>query len=255
MLKLMIHGYLGKMGKVLCRLAEQDETCEVVSGIDFITSQTSMPFSVFTDINDCDVPADVIIDFSTADAVPSLINYAVSFNIPVVICTTGLSNDTIKKIDEAAEKIPVFRSANMSIGINLIAALLEKASKTLDEVGFNIEIIEKHHNQKIDAPSGTALLLADTINRSMDNKLRYVYDRSPVREKRDAKELGIHAIRGGTIVGEHSVIFAGKDEVVEFTHIAHSKEVFAVGAFSAAKFLADKPAGLYDMNDMLKNLI
>lgn len=247
-----MNGYNGKMGHVICGLVDNDKDCEIVAGIDVTTSNAIFP--TFINVNDCDMPADVIIDFSTASAVPNIVEYAVSKKIPIVICTTGLSDDTLDLIDKAAEVIPVFKSANMSIGINLIANLLKKATAILDEAGFDIEIIEKHHNQKIDAPSGTALLLADAVNESMNNKYNYVYDRSGIREKRDRSEIGIHAVRGGTIVGEHSVMFAGKDEVIEFNHSALSKEVFAVGAVKAAKFLAGKSAGKYDMQNIMNEL-
>ena len=252
MVKIIMHGYNGKMGKIICDLVEKEQDCEIVAGIDIVESNETFP--VYTDLNDCDMPADVIIDFSTASAVPAILDFAVSKKIPIVICTTGLSEETLKLIDDASNKIPVFRSANMSLGINLIATLLKKAVKLLDDANFDIEIIEKHHNQKIDAPSGTALLLADAINETMNNKYNYVYDRSSVRQKRDKKELGIHAVRGGTIVGEHSVMFAGKDEVIEFNHSATSKEVFAVGAIKAAKFMKGKSNGKYDMQDVMAQL-
>jgi len=238
------------MGKTVCNLVAKEKECEIVAGIDIVESNATFP--MYTNINDCDMPADVIIDFSTASVVPDTLNYAVSKKIPIVICTTGLSEETLKMAEDASNVIPVFRSANMSVGINLIASLLKKAIKTLDDANFDIEIIEKHHNQKIDAPSGTALLLADAMNDTMKNKYQYVYDRSSVRQKRDKKELGIHAVRGGTIVGEHSVIFAGKDEVIEFKHSAMSKEIFAVGAIKAAKFIAGKPSGKYDMQDVME---
>lgn len=247
-----MHGCNGKMGKVICDLVKNDTDTEMVAGVDVVSGNA--PFPTFTDINSCDMPADVLIDFSTATAVPGVIKYAVSKKMPVVICTTGLSAETLKLIDEASEVVPVFKSANMSLGINLIANILKKYSKALYDAGFDVEIVERHHNQKIDAPSGTALLLADSVNEAMDNDLEYVYDRSNVREKRDRKELGLHAVRGGTIVGDHQVIFAGKDEVVEFSHSAHSKEIFAVGAVKAAKFLVNKPAGRYDMQDVMNEL-
>lgn len=252
MIKIIMHGCSGKMGQAICSLVEKDKECEIVAGVDI--NPINETFPIFTDINDCNIEADVIIDFSTATAVDRLLDYCVLKNMPVVICTTGLDEKTNQKIDEASKKIPVFKSANMSLGINLIASLLKKATSILDENGFDIEIIEKHHNQKIDAPSGTALLLADAINSSMDNKFDYVYDRSKIREKRSKKEIGISAIRGGNIVGEHSVIFAGKDEIIEFTHFAHSKEVFAIGAVKAGKFLAGKPSGKYDMQSIMDTL-
>lgn len=244
-----MNGCNGHMGKTVCNLVSKESGCEIVAGIDIVESNATFP--VYTNVNDCDMPADVIIDFSTANAVPAILDYAVSKKIPIVICTTGLSEETLKMVEEASKIIPVFRSANMSVGINLIASLLKKAVKMLDDANFDIEIVEKHHNQKIDAPSGTALLLADSMNETMENKYEYIYDRSSVRKKRDKKELGIHAVRGGTIVGEHSVIFAGKDEVIEFKHSAMSKEIFAVGAVKAAKFIAGKPSGKYDMQDVM----
>ena len=252
MIKIIMHGCNGKMGQAICKIVEKDEACEIVAGIDI--NLVNAPFPTFTDINDCNVQADVVIDFSTATAVDRLMDYCVDKKMPVVVCTTGLDEKTIIKIEEASKHIPVFKSANMSLGINLIANLLKKASAILDENGFDIEIIEKHHNQKIDAPSGTALLLADAINDAMDNKFEYIYDRSQTREKRSNKEIGISSIRGGNIVGEHSVIYAGKDEIIEFTHFAHSKEVFAIGAVKASKFLANKPAGKYDMQDVMDNI-
>lgn len=244
-----MNGCNGHMGKTICSLVSKEKNCEIVAGID--TVESSATFPMFTNINDCDMPADVIIDFSTATAVPSILDYAVSKKIPIVICTTGLSKETIKMIDNASTIIPVFHSANMSIGINLIANFLKRAVKMLDDANFDIEIIEKHHNQKIDAPSGTALLLADSMNETMNGKYRYVFDRSNVRQKRQKKELGIHAVRGGTIVGEHSVIFAGNNEVIEFKHSASSKEIFAVGAVKAARFIVGKPCGKYDMQDLM----
>lgn len=252
MIKIIMNGYNGKMGKVICDIVNNDSKCEIVAGIDITTSNAVFP--TYININDCDMPADVIIDFSTATAVPEVLKYALEKKIPVVICTTGLSEETIKQMEEASKIIPVFKSANMSLGINLIASLLKKAVDILDNSDFDIEIVEKHHNQKIDAPSGTALLLADAINEKMGNKYNYVYDRSQKREKRSKKEIGLSAVRGGSIVGEHSVIFAGKDEVIEFKHSAYSKEVFAVGAVKAAKFVAGKPAGKYDMQDIMEEL-
>ncbi len=252
MTKIIMNGCNGHMGRVICDIVSKDKECEIAAGIDVVESNAVFP--TFTDINDCNIDADVIVDFSTAGAVPEVVKYAMAKGLPAVICTTGLSEDTLALIDEAAKTIPVFRSANMSIGINLIASILKKYAEVLDESGFDIEILEMHHNLKLDAPSGTALLLADSINESMDNKFHYVYDRSQRRERRDSKEIGISAVRGGTIVGEHSVIFAGRNEVIEFKHSAHSKEVFAVGAVRAAKFIKGKPCGMYDMQDVMSEL-
>ncbi len=252
MIKIIMHGCNGKMGHVICDLVKNDPDTEMAAGID-ITS-VNAPFPTFTSVDECDIASDVIVDFSTAAAVPALIEYAVAKKTPIVICTTGLSQDCLKKLDEASEIIPVFRSANMSLGINLIASLLKKYSDVLYREGFDVEIVERHHNQKIDAPSGTALMLADSVNAGVSTDLEYVYDRSGVREKRDRRQLGLSAVRGGTIVGDHEVIFAGKDEVIEFKHSAYSKEVFAVGAVKAAKFIVGKPAGKYDMQDVMEEI-
>lgn len=252
MTRIIMNGYGGKMGQVICSLVNDDPYCDIVAGIDI--SDNNATFPTYNDINECDMPADVIIDFSTASAVDGVVKYAVNKKMPVVICTTGLSEETLKNIDEASKVIPVFKSANMSIGINLIANILKKYAPTLYESGFDIEITERHHNQKIDAPSGTALLLGDAVNEALNNDLEYVYDRSNVREKRKHDQIGFSAVRGGTIVGDHSVIFAGKDEVIEFKHSAYSKEVFAAGAVKAAKFIPGKPAGKYDMQSIMNDL-
>ena len=208
-------------------------------------------YPVFTDINACDVEVDAIIDFSAAPAVDGLLDFAVERQIPVVICTTGLSDEQIASINEASKSVAILRSANMSLGINTLFKLLQDAAKVFASAGFDIEIVEKHHNQKLDAPSGTALALADSMKEVLEDDYFYRYDRSQLRQKRDPKEIGISAVRGGTIVGEHEVIFAGEDEVIEFKHTAHSKAVFAKGAVEAAKFLAGKPAGMYDMRDVI----
>ena len=195
---------------------------------------------------------DVVIDFSNAGAVDSLLDYCVSKEVPVVLCTTGLSEAQLKKVQEVSSRIAVLKSANMSMGINLLLKLLKDAAKVLAPAGYDIELVEKHHNQKVDAPSGTALALADSMNAALDHEYTYVYDRSQVRKKRDAKEMGISAVRAGTIVGEHEVIFAGTDEVIEFKHTAYSRSVFGKGAVEAAKFLAGQPAGMYDMSDVIR---
>ena len=192
-----------------------------------------------------------MIDFSNAGAVDSLLDYCVDKKLPVVLCTTGLSEEQLAKAEKAAKKTAVLKSANMSLGINLLLKLLKDAAKVLAPAGYDIELVEKHHNQKLDAPSGTALALADSVNEALGNEYHYVYDRSTVRQKRDAKEIGISALRGGTIVGEHEVIFAGTDEVIEFKHTAYSRSVFGKGAVEAAKFLAGKESGMYDMSDVV----
>lgn len=250
MVKTIMHGCNGKMGQVITDMVKNDDTAEIVAGIDVVDNRDN-GYPVFTDIDACDVPADVIIDFAAAVAVDKLLDYSVKHKIPVVLCTTGLSEAQIAKVEEASRKVAVLRSANMSLGINTLMKLLKEAANIFAPAGYDIEIVEKHHNQKVDAPSGTALALADSINEARNNEYEYVYDRSQVRKKRDKKELGISAVRGGTIVGEHEVIFAGVDEVIEFKHTAYSKSVFAKGAVEAGKYLAGKPAGLYNMSDVI----
>ncbi len=249
MTNIIIHGCGGKMGRVVAELVKNDPQCQVVAGIDPATP--AMDFPVFAKPADCTVKGDVIIDFSTATAVPALLAFSVEKQIPVVICTTALSQETQTQLEQTANNVAVLKSANMSIGVNLLFELVQRAAQILYDANFDIEIVEKHHNQKIDAPSGTALALADAINDAMDDAFHYVYDRSQTREKRERNEIGIHAVRGGNIVGEHDVIFAGRDEVITLSHHASSREVFAVGAVKAAKFLAGKPAGLYTMKEAL----
>ena len=208
-------------------------------------------FPVFKNIKDCNVKADVIIDFSAAPAVDGLLDYCVEQQIPCVLCTTGLSDEQLKKVEEASKKTAILKSANMSLGINMLMKLLKEAALVLAPAGFDVEIVEKHHKLKVDAPSGTALALGDSVNEALNKEYEYVYDRSQRREKRPQKEIGFSAVRGGTIVGEHDVIFAGADEVVTFSHTAYSKAVFGKGAVQAAKFLKGKPAGLYSMSDVI----
>lgn len=250
MVKIIMHGCNGKMGQVITDMVKNDDTAEIVAGIDVVDNRDN-GYPVFTDIDACDVPADVIIDFAAAVAVDKLLDYSVKHKIPVVLCTTGLSEAQIAKVEEASREVAVLRSANMSLGINTLMKLLKEAANIFAPAGYDIEIVEKHHNQKVDAPSGTAIALADSINEARNNEYEYVYDRSQVRKKRDKKELGISAVRGGTIVGEHEVIFAGVDEVIEFKHTAYSKSVFAKGAVEAGKYLAGKSAGLYNMSDVI----
>lgn len=250
MVKIIMHGCNGKMGQVITDMVKNDDTAEIVAGIDVVDNRDN-GYPVFTDIDACDVPADVIIDFAAAVAVDKLLDYSVKHKIPVVLCTTGLSEAQIAKVEEASRKVAVLRSANMSLGINTLMKLLKEAANIFAPAGYDIEIVEKHHNQKVDAPSGTAIALADSINEARNNEYEYVYDRSQVRKKRGKKELGISAVRGGTIVGEHEVIFAGVDEVIEFKHTAYSKSVFAKGAVEAGKYLAGKSAGLYNMSDVI----
>ena len=251
MVKILMHGCNGKMGRMITEIVKNEEDAVIAAGVDKFTGIPN-DYPVFEEIAQCDVDVDVVIDFSNAGAVDELLDYCVEKNLPVVLCTTGLSDEQLKKVDECSEKIAVLKSAKMSMGINLLLKLLKDAAKVLAPAGYDIELVEKHHNQKLDAPSGTALALADSINEAMGNEYEYVYDRSQVRKKRDAKEIGISAVRAGTIVGEHEVIFAGTDEVIEFKHTAYSRSVFAKGAVEAGKFLAGQPAGMYDMGDVIQ---
>ena len=250
MVKIIMHGCCGHMGQVISDLVEKDTNAEIVAGID-VTDKGNTSYPVFTDIHECKTEADVLIDFSSAKAADALLDYCVERSLPVVLCTTGLSEEQLAKVEETAKKIPVLKSANMSLGINTLK-LIQDAAKVLATAGFDMEIVEKHHRLKLDAPSGTALALADSLNEAMDNQYHYVYDRSQRRQQRDDKEIGISAVRGGTIVGEHEVIFAGTDEVIEFKHTAYSKAIFGKGAIEAAKYLAGKPAGRYDMADVIE---
>ena len=250
MVKIIMHGCNGHMGQVISGIVEKDPDAEIVAGID-IADQGKNSYPVFTDIDACQVEADAIIDFSPAKATDKLLEYSAARQIPVVLCSTGLSQEQLAKVEETSRKVAVLKSANMSLGINTLLKLVQDAARVLAAAGFDMEIVEKHHRLKLDAPSGTALALADSINEAMDNQYHYVYDRSQKREKRDDKEIGISAVRGGTIVGEHEIIFAGQDEVIEFKHTAYSKAIFGKGAVEAAKFLAGKPAGRYDMSDVI----
>lgn len=254
MIKVIMHGCNGKMGQVISRLIEEDAEVELVAGVDTMDDGHN-PYPVFQNIAACTAEADCVIDFSAAAAVDGLLDYCVEKKLPCVLCTTGLSPEQLEKVKQASEKVAVLKSANMSLGINLMLKLLKKAADVLAPAGFDIEIVEKHHNLKLDAPSGTALALADSINEELGNAYDYVYDRSGRRERRPKKEIGISAVRGGTIVGDHDVIFAGSDEVITFSHTAYSKGVFGKGAVQAAKFLAGKPAGIYDMSNVIEAVL
>lgn len=249
MTRIIMNGCNGKMGQVITRLAAEDSDAEIVAGFD-IKDDKENTYPVFTNPEDFEGEADVVIDFSHPSSLTGILSFCKKRKLPVIICTTGLSSEQKEEFKEASKEIPVFFSANMSIGINLLIDLAKKAAKLL-EGSFDIEIVERHHNQKIDAPSGTALAIADGIDEALSFPAEYVYDRHSVRRKRKNTEIGISAVRGGTIVGDHEVIFAGNDEVIELSHHAHSKEVFAVGAIKAAKFIKGKTAGMYDMNDLI----
>lgn len=247
MLKIALSGCNGRMGRVITDICSKKENMKIVAGFDVNAVKLS-DFPVYADPFEFSGAADVVIDFSNPASTSHLLEYCIQNRTPVVICTTGHSPEQLAQIGAAAGKIPVFRSGNMSIGINLMLDLLKKCASVLGD-GYDVEIVEAHHNQKLDAPSGTALMLADAVSSALPYDAQYEYDRHERREKRPPHEIGIHSIRGGTIVGEHSVMFCGRDEVIEIKHSAHSREVFAVGAVDAAAFLAAQTApGLYDMS-------
>lgn len=246
-----MNGCNGKMGQVITDLIEQDETVEIVAGIDQYDGIKN-DYPVYASIENCEVEADAVIDFSNAAAVDGLLDYCVKRQIPVVLCSTGLSEEQLKKVEESSKKVAVLKSANMSLGVNTLLEILPKIVKILAPAGFDMEIVEKHHNQKLDAPSGTALALADCLNDAVGGEYEYKYDRTKERKKREKNEIGISAVRGGSIVGEHEIIFAGMDEVIEVKHTAYSRAIFGKGAIEAAKFLNGKPAGRYDMSDVIR---
>ena len=250
MIKILMHGCNGRMGQMISGLVRDEEEMMIAAGVDTYQG-VSNEYPVFGSIDACDDDVDVVIDFSNAAAADAVMEYCAKRQIPLVFCTTGLSEEQLQKLEDTAKQTAVLKSANMSLGINLLLKLLKDAAKVLAPAGYDIEIIEKHHNQKLDAPSGTALALADSINEAMDGSYVYTYDRSQVRRKREKKEIGISAVRGGTIVGEHEVLFAGLDEVIELKHTAYSRSVFGKGAVEAARFLAGQPAGMYDMSDVI----
>lgn len=250
MINIIMHGCNGAMGQVIVKLLKEDTEAKIVAGVD-ISGEQLDDFPVYKNIFDITEEADVIIDFAHISAVDDLLAYAKEKNMPLVLCTTGLSKEQVQKVEEYSKKCAILKSANMSLGINLLLKLVSEAAKVLYKADFDIEIVEKHHRRKLDAPSGTALALADSINESLENSLYYVYERESKREKRDKKELGISSVRAGSIVGEHEVIFAGEDELISINHSAYSRSIFAKGAIAAAKFLYNKKAGLYTMSDLL----
>ncbi len=248
MTRILLVGACGKMGAAVAECVRNDENLKIVGGVDF--AEKLCDFPVFHDFGKVNVEADVIIDFSNVSLLDDILGYALERKIPAVIATTGYNEEQIAKIHAAAKQIPIFFTFNMSIGVNLLCSLAKRAAQILGS-NFDIEIVEKHHNQKLDAPSGTALMLANAVNEVFDDRLYYEYDRHSKRQKRTQNEIGIHSVRGGTIVGEHDVIFAGNDEVITLSHQATSKAVFAAGAVKAAKFIVGKTAGLYEMKDVV----
>ena len=250
MLRIILSGCNGHMGRVVTDLISAEPDMDLVAGID-ITENPAAGYPVYPDLADCAEEADVVIDFSTAAAMDALLAACTEKKLPLVLCTTGLSDSQLEKVQTLSSVAPVLRSANMSLGINLLMKLVQDAARILASADFDIEIVEQHHRRKLDAPSGTALALAESIDAALDHTCHFTYDRSQRHEKRDPREIGISAVRGGSIVGEHEVIFAGQDEVVRISHSAYSRSIFAKGALAAARFLAGRPAGLYTMSDVI----
>ncbi|MBE6069213.1 MAG: 4-hydroxy-tetrahydrodipicolinate reductase [Clostridium lundense] len=249
MVKVLLNGCNGRMGQMISHTSLSFNDLKIVAGVD-INASVNSSYPVFSKLEDCDVEFDVVLDFSSAKSLNSLLSFCIPKNLPLVLCTTGYTQEQLEEIKKASEKIPVFKSANMSIGINIVNNILKEISSKLFK-DFDIEIIEKHHNQKLDSPSGTALLLANSIKDSIQEETEFVYGREGI-SKREKKEIGIHAVRGGSIVGDHDIVFAGNGEVIEIRHSAISREVFAVGALRASEYMYEKAPGMYDMDDVLK---
>ncbi len=251
MTRVILHGANGRMGRAIAEICREDPEVTIVAGVDAY-GEGDGSFPLFRDIKECDTAADAVIDFSNASAVDGLLAYCRERKLPLVLCTTGLSDAQLEAVGQAAKEIAVLRSGNMSLGVNVMLDIVREATKRLYGEGFDVEIVEKHHNQKLDAPSGTAIMLADEARAAVEEKVSYVYHRDDVRKKREHAEIGISAVRGGTIVGDHDVIFAGPEEVVTVSHRAYSRAIFARGAVAAAKYLAGKAAGMYDMRDVIR---
>ena len=251
MVRMIMHGCNGRMGQMITGIVDRDDEIRIVAGVDINDKQLN-DYPVFKSINDVNVEADVVVDFGATAAIDNLLLWCKNTKTPCVVCTTGLSEEQIANVSKTAESVAMLRSANMSLGINTLIKLLKEAANVFAPAGFDVEVVEKHHKMKLDAPSGTAIALADAVNEARNNEYTYVYDRSGRRQVRDEKEIGISAVRGGTIVGEHDVIFAGEDEVITFSHTAYSRAVFAKGAIQAAKLLYNKEPGLYTMADVVK---
>ena len=250
MIRIILSGCCGRMGQVLSHIIAQREDMTVVCGFD-VNKATTGAFPIYANPSEYTGQADVVIDFSNAAALDGLLPYCMSQKLPLVLCTTGFSEVQLTALEEAAKQIPLFRSGNMSLGINVVMELLRRTATLLGD-DFDVEIVERHHKKKLDAPSGTALMLADAVAEGLPHESDYVFERESRRQERNPRELGISAVRGGTIVGEHTVVFAGHDEVIEITHKAYSREIFAKGALDAARYLAGKPAGHYNMSDVIK---
>jgi len=253
MVKIFLNGCCGRMGKAIANLCNNNPEYKIVAGGDIIDNP-NYDFPVYTSLNECAEDFDVIIDFSNAKAVPSILEFALNRNKPFICCTTALSDETVSSILEASEKIAVFKSANMSLGINMMVELAKQATRILYPE-FDIEIVEAHHNRKLDAPSGTAMMIADAINQEISDNIEYVYDRHSVNKARSKNEIGISSIRGGNIVGEHSAMFISDEEILTISHSAQTRDVFAKGALTAAKFMAGKEKGYYTMSDVIAQYI
>ncbi len=252
MVKIILHGCGGRMGRMIAELGKTQDQMIIVAGIDHCNCN-GVHFPVYQSLEECQEEGDVVIDFSTAAAIPKLMQDCVAKKLPLVLCTTGISEEGMKLVQDAALEIPILRSANMSLGINVLMQALQDVAKKLEHKGFDIEIIEKHHNQKIDAPSGTALALANAMEEVLDDSYEHVFDRSDLHQVRRSHEIGISAVRGGSIPGEHDVIFAGLDEVITIRHTAYSRRIFAKGALEAAKFLKGKKPGFYQMQHVIES--
>ncbi len=250
MVKMIMRGCNGRMGRVITDICNNDDGIEIVAGID-VSGQVFPGYPVYQKLSEVKEEADVLVDFSAPDQLEELVKDAIAKNLPLVLCSTGYSAEQIAFINESSKKLAIFRSGNMSLGINVLEKLVKACAEVLAAEGFDMEIVESHHKMKKDAPSGTALMLADALNSALPEKYEYVYDRTGRREARPQKEIGISAVRGGSIVGDHQVIFAGQDEVVEIRHTAYSRAIFGKGAVVAAKFLAGKSAGMYNMHDVI----
>lgn len=253
MINVLLVGSNGTMGKQVVSELENNQEFHLVAGVESLfKQQPATNYPIYERIKDVSNIADIVIDFSHPSLLSDILSYGMTTNTPLVLCTTGYTKKDIESMEQASKKIPIFHSANMSMGVNLLIELVKLSAAFLGEE-FDIEIIEKHHNKKIDAPSGTALLLAQEINKSQNNRFNYCFGRSETEQKRNPNEIGIHAVRGGNIVGEHHILFAGEDETLTISHSAFSKKIFVKGALKAALFLIDKSNGLYTMEDLVKN--
>lgn len=250
-MKVLLHGCNGRMGQVLVRLLSETSDMEIVCGVDSFPDRIKNNFPVYSTLDKVAEDTDILIDFSNHSCINDIIKFGEHRILPLIICTTGFTSEERSMMEEASKLIPIFNSSNMSIGVNVLISLVKQAARALSE-GFDIEIIEKHHNQKLDSPSGTALMIADAINDTLNDEYNYVYGRHSKTQKRLKKDIGIHSIRGGAIVGEHQIIFAGGGEVIEINHSAISRDVFGYGAIAAGRFMMNRKPGMYNMDDVLK---